>query len=213
MPALRPPPSWTRRARPLVAALVAAAAVLVPGDQPAAAAATPADRRESYVWPVDAAVVDGFRPPPTPYAAGNRGIDLDTRVGQPVMAAAGGVVLFAGAVGRSFHVVVLHADGLRTSYSFLHRVDVRRGDHVRQGDTIGLAGETLHFGLRDGAAYLDPRAVLGRRGPPRLVADAGGAPASRTHGVAARPFRRPSPPAGHGSLAPPHRLRRPLRAV
>lgn len=232
MPGLRPLPSWTRRARPLVVTLVLAGATVVGGGRPFLAPAAalpprvapaqhaasvapavptapaPVDPPMAYVWPVDAPVVDRFRPPPTPYAAGNRGIDLDTRIGQPVVAAAVGVVVFAGPVGRSLHVVVLHADGLRTTYAFLHRVDVRRGEHVRQGDPIGLAGETLHFGVRVGPAYLDPLALLGRRGPPRLIAD----PPVRDDAPQRR-FRSPWPQPGTGQRALAHRLRRPLRAV
>jgi pimeloyl-ACP methyl ester carboxylesterase len=114
-----------------------------------------------YTPPVDAVVTDRFRPPPTPYAAGNRGIDYDTAPGQPVVAAAAGEVVFAGRVGRSVHAVVLHADGLRTSYSFLDGVSVHRGQRVERGDKVGTAGESLHFGVRDGDVYLDPMTVLG----------------------------------------------------
>lgn len=76
-----------------------------PGDEPAAVA---------YVPPADAPVADPFRPPPTPFAAGNRGIDLATTRGDAVRASAAGEVVFAGPVGGRSHVVVLHADGIRT---------------------------------------------------------------------------------------------------
>src|SRR4051812_34972384 len=81
---------------------------------PAAAATGPAP--VVYEPPVDAPVVDPFRPPPQPWAAGNRGVDFGTTAGQPVTAAADGEVVFAGNVGGSLHVVILHADGIRTSY-------------------------------------------------------------------------------------------------
>jgi hypothetical protein len=110
--------------------------------------------------PVDEPVVDPFRPPATPYGPGNRGVDYDTAPGEDVRAAAGGDVVFAGRVGRSAHVVVLHPDGLRTSYSFLDEVLVRRGDHVDRGDVVGRAGDELHFGVRAGDTYLDPMALL-----------------------------------------------------
>lgn len=116
-----------------------------------------------YEPPVDAAVIDRFRPPPTPYAAGNRGIDYDTAVGDPVRAAADGEVTFAGQVGRALHVVLLHEDGLRTSYSFLASVRVHRGQRVRAGEQVGTAAESLHFGVRDGDVYIDPMSVLGGR--------------------------------------------------
>jgi hypothetical protein len=114
----------------------------------------------AYAPPVDGPIVDHFRPPATPYGAGNRGVDFRTEPGAPVRAAADGTVVFAGQVGASRHVVVLHPDGLRTSYSFLVSVEVARGDHVRRGDVVGHAGHELHFGVRAGERYLDPEPLL-----------------------------------------------------
>ena len=65
----------------------------------------------SYVPPVDGEVADGFRPPSDRYSAGNRGVDYDTEPGDVVRAAADGEVVYAGAIGGTSHVVVLHADG------------------------------------------------------------------------------------------------------
>jgi hypothetical protein len=129
------------------------------------AVTVPAVADGGYAPPVGGPVVDHFRLPLTRFGAGNRGIDYATVPGQPVRAAAPGEVVFAGRVGLTRHVVVLHADGLRTSYSFLEEVDVRRGDHVDAGTTVGRAGPSLHFGVRDGQdRYLDPEVLL--RGDP-----------------------------------------------
>jgi len=134
-----------------------------------------------YQPPVDAPVVDPFRPPPTPYAAGNRGIDYATGPGARVGAAADGTVVFSGMVGGSLHVVVRHADGVRTSYSYLRSARVHRGDRVVRGEPVGTAGERFHFGARIGETYIDPALLFGGGGPPRvhLVPDreaAGGRP-------------------------------------
>ena len=86
-----------------------------------------------YVPPVDSVIVDPFRPPADPWGPGNRGIDYAPAPGTPVHAAAAGVVTFAGQVGGSLHVVVRHADGIRTSYSFLATIAVAAGDRVEQG--------------------------------------------------------------------------------
>jgi murein DD-endopeptidase MepM/ murein hydrolase activator NlpD len=114
----------------------------------------------SYVPPVDAPVVDPFRPPAGPYGAGNRGIEYDTARGDPVRASAAGTVAFAGPVAGALHVTVLHADGVRTSYSFLAGVEVVRGQRVDQGDRLGAAAERLHLGARFGDHYLDPAALF-----------------------------------------------------
>lgn len=134
----------------------------------------------AYLPPVDAApLIELFRPPAHQFGAGNRGVDYGTEAGQPVHAAAAGEVVYAGIINHDHHVVVLHADGIRTSYSFLADATVRRGDQVAQGDPVGVTHEhkPLHFGARAGEAYLDPLVLLGQRpaapGTPRtrLVAD------------------------------------------
>lgn len=146
--------------RPLVACVVASMLVVL--GLPAAASG-----EGGYSPPVDGSIVDAFRPPPTPYGPGNRGVDYATAPGDPVRAAGDGEVVFAGPVGLSRHVVVLHPDGLRTSYSFLAEVAVRRGDRVLRGDLLGTAAARLHFGVRAGDdLYLDPTALLEGRPPP-----------------------------------------------
>jgi len=150
-----------RRLAAVLAASVALVALLsVP--VPAGAQAS-----VSYRPPVDAPIVDPFRPPPQPWQAGNRGVEYATPPGTPVAAAADGEVVFAGPVAGGLHVVVLHPDGIRTSYSFLRGIAVHRGDRVSQGQTVGTAGEGLHFGARAGAAYIDPTLLFGA-GPPQV---------------------------------------------
>lgn len=168
--------------RSLVVPIVAAVALSAPG-----LARAPAVR---YQPPVDGPVVDTFRPPASPFGAGNRGIDYATVPGSVVRAAAGGEVVFAGPVGGRLHVVVLHADGLRTSYSFLAAVSVRRGDRVVAGQEVGRSGPSLHFGARRGGAYVDPLTLFSTPGPRvHLVADT---PAAGQDGARPAP-QRPAP--------------------
>ena len=91
--------------------------------------------------------------------------------------------MFAGQVGGALHVVALHGDGIRTSYSFLSSIRVQRGDQVRQGQVLGTAGrQPFHFGARAGDAYVDP-ALLFSSGPPdvHLVPDSERRPQSEAH--------------------------------
>jgi len=146
----------------IVAALLAPAA--------ARAAAT-----GGWIRPVSGAVVRPFDPPESRFGAGHLGVDLVAPSGTPVVAAGPGVVSFAGTVAGTRHVVIAHAGNLRTSYSFLASITVRRGDAVRAGDVVGTTGGTgqghdghvLHFGLRSADTYLDPMTLLG---PPDLTA-------------------------------------------
>ena len=134
-----------------------------------------------YAPPVDGPVVAPYREPVGPYGAGHRGIDFAAAPGSPVRAAADGVVTFAGEVAGSWHVVVAHDDGIRTSYSYLSRVDVAAGAPVHRGAVVGLAGGSggghepgvLHFGARvsdrTGDRYFDPMVLFAQRDLTQMV--------------------------------------------
>jgi hypothetical protein len=143
--------------------LVLCCAAVTSAIAPAAAASPP----PVYEPPVDAPVVDGFRPPASRYGAGNRGLEYGTAPGAEVRAAADGRVSFAGSVAGTRHVTVLHEDGVRTSYSFLDRIDVVVGQAVDQGDVLGTTAGRLHLGARRGDAYFDPASLFGA-GPVRV---------------------------------------------
>ncbi len=142
-----------------LAVLVAVPLALVAATVSVAQAAPP--ERVTYRPPVDAPVADPFRPPAERWNAGNRGVEYDTIGGEPVAAAADGVVTFAGQVGGRLHVVVLHADGVRTTYAFLRSVEVHRGEAVRQGQGVGTSDDAFHFGARIGQVYVDPLLLFG----------------------------------------------------
>lgn len=127
---------------------------------PVAAAAPP-----PYRPPVDAPILDPFRPPASRYGPGNRGIEYATAPGTPVGAAADGTVTFAGSVGGTRHVTVLHPDGVRTTYSFLDDIDVVVGQRVHQGQRVGTTAASLHLGARRGGAYFDPAALFAPGAP------------------------------------------------
>ncbi|MDG4785588.1 M23 family metallopeptidase [Micromonospora sp. WMMD1102] len=145
----------------------------------------PAARR--FRWPLDGTppVVRRFDPPPQPWAAGHRGVDLAAPPGAAVRAAGPGVVFFAGTVAGRPLVSVAHAGGLRTTYEPV-RPGLAAGQPVRAGDPLGVllsghpgcpgAGSAcLHWGLRRGDEYLDPLLLLGL-GRVRLLPLAGSLP-------------------------------------
>ena len=146
-----------------VVAVLVALALLTSAVAPRAAAATSTEHLAAvrYRPPVDGPIIDRFDPPAQRWQAGNRGVDYAVAAGTPVVAAADGEVVFAGAVAGALHVTVRHADGLRTSYSFLAAIAVHVGQKVRAGDAVGSAGGPVHVGVRtpDGT-YLDPEALF-----------------------------------------------------
>jgi Peptidase family M23/Putative serine esterase (DUF676) len=151
-------------ARPLhlASGVVAVVATLLVITPPPAEAGAP--NVGGWIRPVEGPVVEPFDEPASTYGPGHRGVDFATAPGTAVRAANDGVVTFAGPVAGSLHVTVLHDGGLRTSYSFLARIDVRNGQRVTAGQPLGTSGGTgpdhersvFHFGLRLGDRYLDP---------------------------------------------------------
>lgn len=121
-----------------------------------------ADPAPPHTPPVDAPVVDPFRPPDHPFGPGNRGLEYNTSPGTEVRATADGVVVFAGLVAGTRHVTIRHGDDLRTTYSWLDRIDVVVGQRVGQGQVLGTTVGRLHLGARIGDAYLDPASLFGR---------------------------------------------------
>lgn len=113
-----------------------------------------------YRAPLDAIVVDPFRPPSHIGGAGNRGIEYGNRGGEVVSAAADGRVAFVGAIGDTNYLSIDHADGLRTTYSHLGEMWVATSQAVVSGDAIALAERGLHFGVKIRDHYLDPQVLL-----------------------------------------------------
>jgi murein DD-endopeptidase MepM/ murein hydrolase activator NlpD len=122
-----------RRRRAL--GLLGALAWLMAGHLVAAGSAAGA---AGWRWPLDppVAVVAGFTAPAGPFATGHRGVDLGGGVGDPVRAAAAGVVAFAGPVAGRGVVTVDHPGGLRTSYEPV-TATVAPGDQVDAGAVLG----------------------------------------------------------------------------
>jgi murein DD-endopeptidase MepM/ murein hydrolase activator NlpD len=138
--------------------------------------------RARYIWPLAPAphVLRRFAPGPAPWSPGHRGVDLAASAGQSVLAAAPGVVTFAGRIAGTAAVSVAHGDGLRTTYQPV-APQVRAGDHVEAGQPLGRLDDwpghcsrpCLHWGALRGRTYLDPLALLGLV-PPVLLPVAGG---------------------------------------
>ena len=86
----------------------------------------------------------GYRTDPiTGLRAYHRGLDITAPEGNPVFAAADGVVTRAGRFGAQGKVVyVAHGFGYSTRYAHLSKIDVVPGDRIKRGDTLGEVGRT-----------------------------------------------------------------------
>lgn len=159
--------------RALLAATVLTLLLLVTAARTAAVPTVP-DPAASWQAPAEGRVLERFDPPARPWLAGHRGIDLAAPAGTPVVAPAPGIVTFAGQVGGKPVVVVSHGD-LRSTFEPVE-TETEPGAHVGQGELVGRvatdAGSShcaptacLHWGVRRGATYLDPLALLGQAEP------------------------------------------------
>ncbi|MPZ34998.1 MAG: peptidoglycan DD-metalloendopeptidase family protein [Rhodospirillales bacterium] len=132
----------------------------------ATVAATPPPRR--FVWPLHGKIL-------TSYGTGqggqkNDGIDIQATTGEPVKAADGGTVIYAGSdvahLGNL--LLVQHPGGYITAYGNNEALLVKKGDAVKKGQTIAKAGNSggaasprLHFEVRRGGSKtVDPMTVL-----------------------------------------------------
>jgi murein DD-endopeptidase MepM/ murein hydrolase activator NlpD len=92
------------------------------------------------------------------------GYDLAATANTPVTASNAGRVIFAGLLGIYGNCVLVdHGMGITSLYAHLSRMDVKEGESVSIGQTLGLSGQTglaggdhLHFAILVGDSYVDP---------------------------------------------------------
>jgi len=96
------------------------------------------------------------------------GVDYAAPTGTPAQTVGDGVVEFAGVQGGFGNVVIVrHANNHSTVYAHLSRIQVRKGQSVQKGQTIGAVGSTgwstgphLHFEFRVNGVHMDPQKVI-----------------------------------------------------
>jgi lipoprotein NlpD len=133
-------------------------------QKPAPAAVPPVAREEpklevaplQFMWPVKGKLLAGFAEPR------QKGIDIEGRIGDPVIAAAAGRVTYVGSgiPGLGKLVVIKHDQGYITVYANNREILVKEQQAVARGQKIAELGEKLHFQIRKGAAAVDPLLYL-----------------------------------------------------
>jgi murein DD-endopeptidase MepM/ murein hydrolase activator NlpD len=103
-----------------------------------------------------------------PDAEFHEGVDLDANYGDPVRAAAAGVVADAGwDGGYGLKIDIDHGNGYHTWYAHLSKIGVTVGEHVYKGETIAAVGATgyatgphLHYQVMFDGRPIDPTPFL-----------------------------------------------------
>lgn len=116
-----------------------------------------------WVWPTKGSVVKGYS------VAGNRGIDIRGQMGQPVVAASSGKVVYAGSGLKGYGklIIVKHNDDDLSAYAFNRGLSVKEGDSVKVGQKIASMGKNddgqpmLHFEIRRNGKPVNPMPYLG----------------------------------------------------
>lgn len=100
---------------------------------------------------------------------GHLGIDFGVTKGTPVVASAGGFVIFAGRTLEDGHIMIIkHSDDFITIYKHCSVLLKKTRDSVIQGETIALSGNSgyntsgphLHFEIWKGGKAVDPKKYL-----------------------------------------------------
>ncbi|MBF2052531.1 MAG: peptidoglycan DD-metalloendopeptidase family protein [Candidatus Sericytochromatia bacterium] len=98
----------------------------------------------------------------------HNGMDIAGPIGTPIKAAKEGRVVYSGWMGGyGYAVDIDHGGGVRTRYAHCSSLNVRVGEYVHRGQTIGAMGSTgnstgshLHFEVHVGGQAIDPRAYF-----------------------------------------------------
>lgn len=145
------------------------AAAPVP-EKPAAPPAPTVATGIDWGWPANGKLLANFSDGNAGAQGLNRGIDIGGNIGDPVLAAAPGKVIFVGVYPKHGNLVVLlHADGFSTVYAHNQRILVKEGQAVKRGQRIADLGNSdadqpkLHFELRQQGKPLDPLRYLPAR--------------------------------------------------
>ncbi len=117
----------------------------------------------SMIWPVNGPITSPFCERRA-WEACHPGIDIGVGSGTPIRAAAGGTVILAGqSSGYGNYTCISHGGALSTCYAHQSSIGVSVGQHVSQGQVIGLSGCTglcfgphLHFEVRINGAVTNP---------------------------------------------------------
>lgn len=160
-PAAAPVSSGTVAARPLPAPGTSAP----PATSPAASAPVPGAASAdavAFVWPVAGSVIETFD------EAKNKGVDIAGKLGEPVLAAAEGRVVYAGAGLRGYGnlIILKHNNTYLTAYAHNQSLLVREDQAVKQGQKIAEMGSSdadrvkLHFEVRRQGKPVDPLKYL-----------------------------------------------------
>jgi lipoprotein NlpD len=164
------PPQAEALARPAVTPAPAPAAVPAKNASSAPAAPAPAatsaaevaDEALSFQWPARGNLLAGFD------ESKNKGLDIAGKAGDPVLAAADGRVVYAGAGLRGYGnlIILKHNNTFLSAYAHNQTLLVKEDQVIKRGQKIAEMGSSdadqvkLHFEIRRQGKPVDPAKYL-----------------------------------------------------
>jgi lipoprotein NlpD len=126
--------------------------------------ALPKNGSLKWGWPASGALLQRF----SSEGVGSKGLDISGTRGDPVRAAAEGVVVYAGEglVGYGKLIIVRHSEDYISAYAHNDRLIASEGQRVKLGQTIAELGSSgaerdkLHFEIRYKGKPIDPLTQL-----------------------------------------------------
>lgn len=117
-----------------------------------------------WAWPARGRIIRRF----SPTLAGNKGINIAGKCGEPVRAASNGTVVYSGAGVRGYGnlIIVKHNNSYLSAYAFNRRLLVKEGTRVHVGQEIAEMGRDnsgkvmLHFEIRRNGKPVNPLRYL-----------------------------------------------------
>ena len=139
----------------------AAKPAAVPPKPAAVPAATDGDGLK-FVWPAKGKVIAAFE------QTRGKGVDIDGRVGDPIVASAKGKVTYVGSGIRGLGklLIIQHSDEYLTVYAHTSQILVKEQQVVERGQKVAEIGTSdaerpmLHFQIRKLGRPLDPKQFL-----------------------------------------------------
>lgn len=106
----------------------------------------------------------------SPYSVATKGIDIEGREGQAIVASAAGKVAYSGSGLKGYGnlIIIKHADNYLTAYSHNKVNLVKEGDSVKRGQKIAELGKTdsdrplLHFEIRKSGKPINPTSIFNK---------------------------------------------------
>lgn len=123
----------------------------------------------TIVWPTKGVITLEFAQS-SMYQVFHTGIDLASKLDEPVNPAMDGTIIYAGEIfwGYGKHVIIDHGNNVTTIYAHLNKMYVFKGQKVTTSDVIGGQGQTgwatgahLHFQINVYGIPVNPRVFLG----------------------------------------------------